>query len=129
MIYLIIGGIILVLVGGFAYLKYYPVQMEKKSNFKNIDVPTFKEIYAQDPSAVILDVRTEGEYNRGNIDKALHIDMLQNDFAAKVEGLDKEKTYLVYCKGGVRSAKAAAIMCDMGFSKVFNLQGGYDSWK
>ena len=59
MIYLIIGG--LILLGSFAYLKYYPVQMEKKSNFKNIDVPTFKDIYAQNPAAVILDVRTENE--------------------------------------------------------------------
>ncbi len=40
-----------------------------------------------------------------------------------------EKTYLVYCQSGTRSARAAQIMSELGFTKVYNMRGGIAKWK
>jgi rhodanese-related sulfurtransferase len=46
----------------------------------------------------------------------------------EVDNLDKEKTYFVYCQTGVRSATAMSIMKNIGYKKVFNLEGGIKAW-
>ena len=83
-----------------------------------------------DSNAVILDVRTEDEYNDGIIASALNIDIHQGPaFISAIEALDKSKNYYVYCRSGARSAKACEIMQQMGFEKAFNLVGGMSNWK
>ena len=77
---------------------------------------------------ILLDVRTEDEFNAGHIENAQLIDVKKSDFADRIKSLDPEKTYLVYCRSGVRSVKAAVILSDNGFSKVYNLLGGYNAW-
>lgn len=78
----------------------------------------------------LLDVRTAGEYQSGHLKNALQADWLKKDeFAARVQYLDKTKPVLVYCASGVRSAAATKWMTDNGFSSVDNLKGGITSWK
>ena len=82
-----------------------------------------------EPEVQILDVRTEGEFAEGHIQDAQNIDVLQDDFKEKVATLDKNKPVMVYCKMGGRSAKAAGILKDMGFTTILDLEGGYTAWK
>ena len=82
-----------------------------------------------DSDVVVLDVRTPGEIAKGKIGEAIEIDFKDNGFAKKVAALNKEKTYLVYCAGGYRSGKACEIMSKQGFTKLYNLEKGYGSWK
>lgn len=84
----------------------------------------------EDSNAVILDVRTEGEWNDGVIPNALMIDINQGQsFVNQIEELDKSKNYYVYCRSGIRSAKACNIMNEIGFDTTYNLLGGFMQWE
>lgn len=78
--------------------------------------------------AVIVDVRTPAEYATGHLEGALNIDLNAPDFRAKIAELEKDETYVLYCRSGNRSGQAKAIMEEMGFSDVTNA-GGYDDLK
>jgi len=78
---------------------------------------------------VILDVRTPEEFAEGFIAGAENIDIKSQDFNEKLDKLDKNKTYLVYCKRGGRSSKASEVMKSKGFGKVYNMLGGFMKWK
>lgn len=78
----------------------------------------------------ILDVRTAGEYQNGHIKDALQADMRNMDeFANRVQHMDKTKPVYMYCLVGNRSAYAANWMRENGFSAVVELQGGINAWK
>lgn len=82
------------------------------------------------PEAVVLDVRTQEEFDGGHIPKALNIDLrLGPGFLDAINNLDKSKSYYVYCRSGARSAQAVQIMRDLGFSETYNLIGGIQEWK
>ncbi len=86
--------------------------------------------FEADENAVILDVRTEGEFNEGSIANAINIDIhLGQDFVTEIESLDKTKNYYVYCRSGMRSAKACEIMNELGFKNAYNLVGGILEWE
>lgn len=86
--------------------------------------------FGADENAVILDVRTEDEYNDGYIENALNIDINKGQaFIYELEELDKNKNYYVYCRSGARSAKACQIMNEMGFNNAYNLLGGILAWE
>jgi rhodanese-related sulfurtransferase len=80
------------------------------------------------PDFIILDVRTTEEFAGGFIDGAQNIDIKSPDFEMMIDKLDKTRTYLVYCRKGGRSAKAAELMNQKGFEKVYNLLGGITKW-
>ncbi len=81
-------------------------------------------------NTVLLDVRTMEEYEQGHIPGAILADITRPDsFMAKVDTLDKKKTYLLYCRSGKRSAAAMKKMSEMGFTKLAHLEGGFSNWK
>lgn len=94
----------------------------------DIDVATAKQMIAEDPSIVILDVRTAQETDAGTLPNAIKIDYRSSNFESEIAKLDKSKTYLVYCKAGGRSSSACNKMTEAGFSNVINMKGGYSSW-
>ena len=96
----------------------------------DISQEEWAEGIAANPDAVVLDVRTEGEYDEGNIANALNIDIHKGQgFIYKLEELDKTKTYYVYCRSGARSGQACKIMSVLGFEKAYNLVGGILAWQ
>jgi rhodanese-related sulfurtransferase len=86
------------------------------------------ENHQQNDTFVILDVRTPGEYAAGAIAGSIAIDYRDPGFADAVSLLDRDATYLVYCKSGVRSKNASGILMELGFLRVYNLNGGFDAW-
>lgn len=83
-----------------------------------------------DANAVILDVRTEDECSDGIIPDAIIIDIHKGQgFVYRLEELDKNKNYYVYCKAGSRSEMACSIMKQMGFAHTYNLEGGFLNWE
>ena len=80
-------------------------------------------------SLVFLDVSTGKEYRKWHLEEAINIDIFSLKFSEKLNKLDKERTYLVYCKMGARSAAAQKVMIKKGFRKVFNIVGGRDRWR
>nr|WP_289844072.1 rhodanese-like domain-containing protein [Brachyspira pilosicoli] len=78
---------------------------------------------------VILDVRTREEYLAGNIPNSINIDVLSQDFKSKIDMLDKNKEYLIYCRSGNRSSIASSIMSTNGFINIYNLENiGYQDF-
>lgn len=102
--------------------------VKQNTCFENTDVKGFAGKISSEKDAIILDVRTPGEVAQGAIKGAVNIDVSAPDFKEQIAKLDKEKTYLVYCRSGARSARACGIMCEGGFGKLVNLQGGYMAW-
>ena len=99
-----------------------------QQNFENADVNTFAE-RTTDSNVVLLDVRTENEFNEGHIANALNIDVKQNNFLEKAKvSLPTDKTIAVYCRSGVRSVLAANKLTKEGYT-VVNLKGGILAWK
>ncbi|HLT82353.1 MAG TPA: rhodanese-like domain-containing protein [Cyclobacteriaceae bacterium] len=78
---------------------------------------------------VLIDVRTPKEVKEEHIKGARNIDVDSRNFKKRVKDLDKSATYYLYCGTGVRSAKAAKIMIDMGFDSVYSVDGGIKAWK
>ncbi len=82
--------------------------------------------YQQKSEVIFLDVRTAEEHGEGSLEDSLHIDL--NLLRKNLNQLDKKKTYVVYCKVGLRGYLAYNILKQNGF-KVLNLNGGYSIWK
>lgn len=76
----------------------------------------------------LLDVRTPSEYSAGHINQAKNMNIYDPTFRDQAAKLDKTKPVAVYCKAGSRSMKAAQVLQEMGFKRIYNLEGGYLSW-
>lgn len=76
---------------------------------------------------VLLDVRTEAEYNQGHIAGAINFDISSPTIMKDIDNLDQFKTYIVYCRSGGRSHLASMIMKQKGL-KVINSQVGIMHW-
>jgi rhodanese-related sulfurtransferase len=85
--------------------------------------------FKSDTNFVVLDVRTPSEFAEGHIEKSILVDYKSADFENNITKLDKTKTYLVYCKGGGRSAKAIEIMKKHDFKNIYHLYLGLEVWK
>ena len=81
------------------------------------------------PDFVILDVRTPGEFAEGHIENATNLDYYSETFRDELSKLDKDKTYLVYCRSGKRSRNAVDIMVELNFREAYNMSGGIIEWK
>jgi rhodanese-related sulfurtransferase len=78
----------------------------------------------------LVDVRTPNEYKGGHIKNAVNIDFFNHsNFILSFSKLDKEQPVYLYCRSGNRSQKAARKLDSLGFKKIFDLKGGYMSWK
>jgi rhodanese-related sulfurtransferase len=81
-------------------------------------------------NVVLIDVRTPGEVAEGYIQGAdKFIDFNGSNFQTEINKLDKSTTYVMYCRSGGRSGKAADFMVNNGFQNVYNLTGGVLSYK
>lgn len=97
------------------------------SVYERVDNATFKAKMAM-ADAVILDIRTPAETNRGIIEGAQIIDYRSSGFQQQLEALDRDKLYLIYCQSGGRSARAAKLMQSLGFKEIYELKHGYGGW-
>lgn len=96
----------------------------------NLEQKEWWSQFLNDEHGIIIDVRTEDEYESGKIPGALNIDIYKGQgFIYRVEELDKSKNFYVYCAAGVRSANACGVMQQLGFENVFNLVGGFSNWE
>ncbi|MBL0012613.1 MAG: thioredoxin [Flavobacterium sp.] len=101
---------------------------QKNDAYENITAAAFSEKIKTTPTAQIIDVRTPEEYASQHIDNAKNINWNESDFESKASELDKKQPVFVYCMVGGRSKKASDKLVEMGFSKVYDLQGGIMKW-
>ncbi|MFM8421144.1 MAG: rhodanese-like domain-containing protein [Verrucomicrobiota bacterium] len=103
------------------------VRPDGKPAFANLDVPQFEKLRAN-TNHVVLDVRTQAEFDLAHIPGAVNLDVNGPDFEKAAGKLDRSKVYLVHCASGIRSMKACNIMRPLGFTNLNNLQGGFRAW-
>ena len=96
--------------------------------YKNVKVAAFDKL-RQTGTNVVLDVRTKKEFQDGHLPGAMLIDFMGDDFEKEIAKLDKNKTYLIHCASGGRSARACKKMEQLGFKSLYNLEGGLTAWE
>ena len=84
--------------------------------------------FLDESNPIVIDVRTQEEFDVGYIAGATLIDMSSPGFTDAISSLDRSATYFVYCRSGNRSASATKSMIDIGFTSVYELDGGILAW-
>lgn len=78
----------------------------------------------------VIDLRTPQETAAGKITAdALEIDFYEDDFETQLAALDRSTPYLIYCRSGNRSGQTLKQMEALGFTEVYDLQGGIGAWQ
>lgn len=107
----------------------FGTKKEQSDKIAILDKSTYADAIAG-AKVQLVDVRTPNEYNGGHIKNAINIDFFnQREFEKSFIKLDKEQPIYLYCRSGARSQKAARKLVDMGFSKIYDLKGGYMRWR
>ncbi|HWC60995.1 MAG TPA: rhodanese-like domain-containing protein [Verrucomicrobiae bacterium] len=98
---------------------------EAKPYVKEITVEQTRERLAQNPKAVLMDVREDSEWNKQHAEQAVHLGkgVLERDLETMFPDTNTE--ILMYCGGGYRSVLTAAVAQQMGYRNVFSIMGGY----
>jgi rhodanese-related sulfurtransferase len=95
---------------------------------RRVSVDEFEKL-TQAKTNVVLDVRTQGEFDAGHIAGATNLDFRSPDFEKELAKLDKSKVYLVHCAAGGRSAQACKKMQQAGFQSLVDLPAGFRGWE
>jgi len=82
----------------------------------------------KDSKLIVLDVRTPEEFKEGHIKGAINIDIRQEDAFSKIDKLNKNAKYLVYCRTNHRSGIAVSHMMQSGFRNVTQMMDGFPGW-
>jgi rhodanese-related sulfurtransferase len=83
----------------------------------------------QGDDLVVIDVSTPQEYKDLHLEGATNVNLLSRFFKTRMDIMDKDKTYVVYCKVGGRSKIAQKLMQQLGFRTVYNIVGGTLLWE
>lgn len=105
-----------------------PVNTNTTISVINLDSDSFSEKFKNDFDAVLVDVRTMQEFDAGHIPDSKLIDIYLPTFSDKINELDKDKNYYIYCRSGNRSYHAGVFMLQQGFKTVYNLAHGILDW-
>ena len=90
--------------------------------FRMPDINQGVKSYMSTPGAVLLDVRTPGEYKGGHIPGSKNVPLNKLEKVSSV-ARNKDAEVYVYCQSGARSRQAASMLQSMGYSNVNNIGG------
>lgn len=96
-----------------------------EASYEDIDNAEAKKLIDENKVEVI-DVRTPEEYAEGHIPEASLLPL--QELEARISELNKDTPYLLVCRSGNRSSQAAQILINNGFTNVYNLQTGMNTW-
>ena len=102
---------------------------DAKSRIKEMNVAETRDRLAANPQAKLIDVREDNEWNEAHAAGAEHLGkgIIERDIEAAVPG--KSTELILYCGGGYRSALAADVLQEMGYTNVWSMAGGWKAWK
>jgi rhodanese-related sulfurtransferase len=102
---------------------------ESRTRIREVSVEETKRRLAANPNAKLIDVREDNEWEAAHAAGAEHLGkgIIERDIEATVP--DKQTELILYCGGGYRSALAADVLQQMGYSNVFSMAGGWKAWK
>ena len=82
----------------------------------------------QSEKELILDVRSPEEFAEGHLEGAINQNIKADNFSDNINKYDRNKPVFVYCRAGVRSNRAAEKLSELGFKKIYDLEGGILNW-
>ena len=102
---------------------------DSKSRIKEVTVAETRERVAANPQAKLIDVREDNEWDAAHAAGAIHLGkgIIERDIEETVP--DKSAELILYCGGGFRSALAADVLQNMGYTNVYSMAGGWKAWK
>jgi len=102
---------------------------DSKSRIKEVTVAETRERVAANPEAKLIDVREDNEWDAAHAAGAIHLGkgIIERDIEETVP--DKSAELILYCGGGFRSALAADVLQNMGYTNVYSMAGGWKAWK
>ena len=127
---IVILSLALVLISVFAGCSTSKSQENTESKdmgYKQVDAAKAKSLMDAEMDYVILDVRTNEEYDEGHIPNSVLIPDYEIRERAESELPDKDQLILVYCRSGNRSKTASAILVELGYTNIVEF-GGIRSW-
>lgn len=87
-----------------------------------------EEFQEKSINQLIVDIRTPFEFNMGHIEGAININYYSPNFSEEIAKLERSKPVFIYCRSGNRTSSASKIFLQVGFSEVFDLNGGINMW-
>ncbi|MBL6649303.1 MAG: rhodanese-like domain-containing protein [Flavobacteriaceae bacterium] len=112
----------------FFFLLPFFIFSQEDNFYEILNKENFKENISR-KDALLFDVRTTEEFNLGHIKGAINIDFYDKKlFIEFFNKIKKSKPIYIYCRSGNRSKKTSEILKKIGFSKVYDLEGGYKNW-
>ena len=102
---------------------------DSKSRIKEVTVDETRDRLKGNPDAKLIDVREDNEWDAAHAAGAIHLGkgIIERDIETTVP--NKLTELILYCGGGYRSALAADVLQNMGYTKVFSMAGGWKAWK
>ena len=102
---------------------------EAKGRIREVTVAETRERLAADRNVKLIDVREDNEWQAAHAQGAEHMGkgIIERDVEATAP--DKSTELILYCGGGYRSALAADVLQQMGYTNVFSMAGGWKAWK
>jgi rhodanese-related sulfurtransferase len=95
--------------------------------YKNVTAQEAKTMIDKG-DVVVVDVRTPQEFNAGHLKGAVLANVNDPSFESTISKVAKNKSVVVYCARGGRSATASERMTALGYKSVHNMTGGYTAW-
>jgi rhodanese-related sulfurtransferase len=102
-------------------------ETDVKMTYEQISPAQAKRLMDTEKNYIVLDVRTEEEYNEGHIEGAVLIPDYEINTKAESVLKDKNQLLLVYCRSGRRSKLAAESLAALGYTNVKEF-GGIIDW-
>lgn len=103
-------------------------QKENSKAIETLESQAYLEKLNETEKPQLIDVRTPDEFAIEHLENSENMDWNSTDFVLNAEKLDKSKPVFVYCKVGGRSNQAANKLSELGFQKIYNLDGGIMKW-
>ncbi len=102
---------------------------DRKERVKEVTVSEARDRLKTNPEATLIDVREDNEWNTAHAAGAIHLGkgIIERDIEVTIPG--KATEIILYCGGGYRSALAADVLQEMGYTNVYSMAGGWKAWK
>jgi rhodanese-related sulfurtransferase len=108
---------------------FLKIVSDARTRIREVTVEETKTRLTQNPDARLIDVREDNEWQLGRAAGSIHLGkgIIERDIEELVP--DKSTELVLYCGGGFRSALAADVLQQMGYTNVFSMAGGWKAWK
>lgn len=95
----------------------------------DLSVDAVRAMLSRDTTTMLIDVRTAEEYRAGHLRNCTLMDFYQADVRVRLRALPKDRSVVLYCRSGRRSADAKRYLDSLGYTRVYNMLGGIVAWQ